>query len=108
MQIALPRDDSQRDLGTEFYRRSRNPLSLARPPRGFVVARLMAFLPNTAYAFAVLNTLRLKSWHGRSSIPASQGERNSLLNIWYEKAEDANTDLIAENRLLEAGMHSAA
>ena len=97
MQIALARDDSQRELGTEFYRRSLNPLSLTRPPRGFVIARRMDFLPNTAYAFSVLNTFCLKSWHGRSTIPASLGERNSILNIWYEKAEDANTDLIEEN-----------
>jgi hypothetical protein len=62
----------------------------------------MDFLPNTAYAFSVLNTFRLKSWHGRSTIPASLGERNSILNIWYAKPEDANTELIDENRWLEA------
>src|SRR5262249_17242079 len=102
MQIALPRDDSQRELGTEFYRRSLNPLTLTRAPHGFVIARTMDFLPNTAYAFSVLNTFRLKSWHGRSMIPVSLGERNSILNIWYENAEDANTDLIDENRWLKA------
>lgn len=98
MQIALPRDESQRDLGTEFYRRSFNPLALLRDPRGFDIAKHMPFLPNTAYAFAVLNTLTLKSWHGKSTIPAELGERNSILNIWYEKAENANTDLVAEWR----------
>jgi len=102
MQIALPRDDSQRELGTEFYRRSLNPLTLTRAPRGFVIARTMDFLPNTAYAFSVLNTFRLKSWHGRSAIPAGVGGRNSILNIWYEKAADANTELIDENRWLQA------
>jgi len=108
MQIALPRDASQRELGTEFYRRSRNPISLIRPPRGFHVAKRMDFLPNTAYAFSVLNTLRLKSWHGRSTIPNCLGERNSILNIWYEKADDANPDLIEENRQLETRSAAAA
>jgi hypothetical protein len=102
MQIALPGDESQRELGTEFYRRSRNPLTLTRPPRGFTIARRMDFLPNTAYAFSVLNTFRLKSWHGRSTIPDCLGVRNSILNIWYEKAADANPDLIEENRQLES------
>src|SRR5262249_6971864 len=102
MQIALPKDASQRDLGTEFYQRSRNPLSLTRPPRGFTIAKRMEFLPNSAYAFSVLNTFRLKSWHGRSTIPDRAGERNSILNIWYEKASDANGDLIEENRQFEA------
>lgn len=101
MQIALPRDSRQRELGTEFYRRSFTPLALARAPRGFVTVRTMEFLPNTAYAFAVLNTLRLKSWHGRSTIPPQAGQRHSLLNIWYEQADDANIDLVAENRQLE-------
>jgi hypothetical protein len=96
MQIALPRDESQRELGTEFYSRSLKPASLIRPPRGFVITRRMDFLPNTAYAFVVLNTFRLKSWHGRTAIPAGLGVRNSILNIWYAKVEDANAELAEE------------
>jgi hypothetical protein len=56
----------------------------------------MDFLPNTAYAFAVLNTFRLKSWHGRTAIPAGLGDRNSILNIWYARVEDANAELAEE------------
>lgn len=104
MQIALPHDESQRELGTEFYQRRFNPLALLRAPRGFTVVKRMEFLPNTAYAFSVLNTLRLKSWHGRSTIPGRLGERNSILNIWYEKPQHANTDLIDENRRLESAL----
>jgi hypothetical protein len=97
MQIALPRDASQRELGTEFYRRSINPLSLIRPPRGFSIVKTMEFLPNTAYAFSVLNTLRLKSWHGRTVIADSSGERNSILNIWYEKPKYGAAEVHEEN-----------
>jgi hypothetical protein len=96
MQIALPLDESQRELGTEFYARSLKPATLIRPPRGFVIARRMDFRPNTAYAFAVLNTFRLKSWHGRTAIPAFLGHRNSILNIWYAKVENANIELADE------------
>ncbi len=102
MQIALAKDDSQEPLGTEFYRRAADPRVWLRPPRGFEIVRRMPFLPNTAYAFVVLNTLRLKSWHGRTAIPGSFGERNSLLNIWYEKIEHANADLMAEKKALES------
>ncbi len=108
MQIALPRDDSQRELGTEFYARSLKPASLIRPPRGFVIARRMDFLPNTAYAFAVLNTFRLKSWHGRTAIPAGLGERNSILNIWYAKVEDANAELAEEVGQIDLLRHRRA
>jgi hypothetical protein len=97
MQIALPADDTQRDLGTEFYRLSMNPLSLAREPRGFEIAKRAPFLPNAAYAFSVLNTLTWKSWHGRTTLEASSGVRNSLLNIWYEKPEFGNPEVIMEH-----------
>lgn len=100
MQIALASDDSQEPLGTEFYERSLNPLTWLREPRGFDISRRMPFLPNTAYAFSVLNTLRLKSWHGRTKIPGEFGTRHSLLNIWYATAEDTNPDLIAEHEEL--------
>lgn len=100
MQLALARDASQEPLGTEFYRRSLNPLSLLREPRGFEIARRMPFLPNTAYAFSVLNSLVVKSWHGRTKIPGEFGERNSILNVWYESPEHGIPDLIEESRQL--------
>jgi hypothetical protein len=97
MQIALPENDDKRHLGTEFYRRSIRPQCLLREPRGFELVKTMPFLPNTAYAFVVLNTMRLKSWHGRSTLPADCGVRNSLLNIWYQSAQHANREMIQEN-----------
>ncbi len=94
MQIALPKDDRQRDIGTEFYRRSWNPSSLMREPRGFDAVKRAPFLPNAAYAFVVINSLRLKSWHGRTRLREDVGERNTILNIWYAQAKDANADLV--------------
>jgi hypothetical protein len=96
MQVALPGDDSQRDLGTEFYRRSWNPMTQFREPRGFEIAKQPPFLPNSAYAFAVINTLRLKSWHGRSKLTGESGVRNSILNIWYAQPQDASADLVEQ------------
>jgi hypothetical protein len=94
MQIALPVDDSQQNLGTEFYRLSLNPGHLLREPYGFQVVKQAPFLPNTAYAFSVINALSLKSWHGRTTLSNHSGVRNSILNIWYASAADANPDLI--------------
>lgn len=96
MQISLATDESQKDIGTEFYRRSLNPADWRREPKGFEIAKTMPFLPNTAYAFVVLNGLTLKSWHGRTTIREGSGIRLSLLNIWYAKAEDAHPELLDE------------
>jgi hypothetical protein len=100
MQIALPEDEGKKNLGTEFYRRSINPADWLRAPKGFTIVKTMPFIPNTAYAFVVLNTLGLKSWHGRSALDESSGVRNSLLNIWYEKAEHGNQEILSSNELL--------
>lgn len=100
MQIALPNDRSREDLGTEFYRRSMNPASWLREPRGFEVVRRMPFVPNAFYAFTVLNTVRLKSWHGRTTVRDDAGPRDSILNIWYEDATQSNQDVIRENEQL--------
>jgi len=97
MQIALPVDDSQSNLGTEFYRRSLNPLSLMRQPRGFDIAKTAQFVPNAAYAFVVLNTLTKKSWHGRSTLSSQDGVRNSILNIWHEKPEHGHPDVVRDH-----------
>lgn len=108
MQIALPEDDRQSAMGTEFYRRSLRPAAWLREPLGFEIAKRMKFEPNCAYAFTVLNTTLLKSWHGRTTIPGQCGARKSLLNIWYEKAEHACLDLVAENQTLAATQSSKA
>lgn len=84
MQLALPESDQQQDLGTSLYRRSLT--QLRKYPRGFVQAKQFPFLPNTAYAFVVLNHLGKKSWHGRAPLQSEQGVRNTLLNIYGEKA----------------------
>jgi hypothetical protein len=94
MQIALPEDNRQANLGTQFYGRSWSPLSLLREPRGFEVVKQSPFLPNTAYAFVVLNTLRHRSWHGRTTLRGESQVRNSILNIWYAKPEDGNREII--------------
>ena len=94
MQLALASNDGQRDLGTEFYRRSFDPRSWLRVPHGFETVKKMPFTPNTVYAFSVLNKVLLKSWHGRTVIPGDFGVRNSLHNIWYEQPGNANRELI--------------
>jgi len=96
MQIALPADNAHSHLGTEFYSRSLDPRSWLREPRGFEIAKRMPFERNTAYAFVVLNTFTLKSWHGRTTLGEQSVVRNSILNIWYAKAEHANLDLVRE------------
>jgi hypothetical protein len=96
MQIALPADDRQREIGTEFYRRSYNPLALFREPRGFEVCKLAPFLPNVAYAFVVINSLWRKSWHGRTTLPGDAGVRNTILNIWYAQPQDGNAEVVKQ------------
>lgn len=98
MQISLARDESQAGLGTEFYQRSLRPATWLREPKGFEIVKTMPFLPNAAYAFSVLNTVRLKSWHGRSQLPESAGTRDSILNIWYGKAEQGNQDVLRDRQ----------
>lgn len=56
--------------GANFYRRGEG---------GFELARTMPFEPNTGYAFAVTPS----SWHGVNVVTPEQGERNSLMLIYY-------------------------
>jgi len=51
------------------------------------------YVRNSAYAFTVLNDITWKSWHGRSTLPANNVVRNTILNIWYRNQADANQDI---------------
>jgi hypothetical protein len=86
MQLYLPADPRQRDLGTEIYSRrsgtilqsllaSLRPLDEAR----FETVKRFDFLPNTGYAFAVSR----HSWHGRPMISTGSSCRYSIMNIYY-------------------------
>lgn len=84
VQFYLPEDMSKIDLGTAVYRqrifRLRNIIS---PRNRFETVKRFPFAPNSGYAFAV----GPKSWHGREKLPIASGERNSLMLIYYTRAD---------------------
>jgi hypothetical protein len=86
MQIYLPADDSQRDLGTAIYKIS--PMGVfAWKSYGLVKDKTLPFLPNTGYAFVVIHpaySLLKSSWHGREAISVPvEKPRLSILNTYY-------------------------
>jgi hypothetical protein len=86
MQLYLPRDRSQLELGTALYRRRFTSLKGLVSWHGrFEKVKQFAFQPNSGYAFAVSNSWNKKSWHGRESLPDGCGVRNTLLNIYFAR-----------------------
>ena len=86
MQIYLPSDESQRELGTTIYKVS--PMGVfAWKSYGLAKARTMPFLPNSGYAFVVIHpaySLLRSSWHGREAISVPvEKPRLSILNTYY-------------------------
>ena len=70
MQLYLPRDRSQLELGTALYRRRFHSLAGVYSWQGrFEKVKQFIFAPNTGYAFAVSNSWNKKSWHGREATP---------------------------------------
>jgi hypothetical protein len=88
MQIYLPSDDSQRDLGTAIYKVS--PMGVfAWKSYGLVKDKTVPFLPNSGYAFVVIHpaySLLKSSWHGREAISVPvEKPRLSILNTYYRE-----------------------
>jgi hypothetical protein len=84
MQLYLPVDDTQLELGTALYRRKLSAWPFGNWRSRFTKVKQFEFRPNSGYAFVVNNTLTRKSWHGREQLPPSCGVRNTLLNTFYE------------------------
>jgi hypothetical protein len=90
MQLYLPRDRTQLELGTALYKRRFKSLSGICSWHGrFEKVKQFIFQPNSGYAFAVSNSWNKKSWHGRESLPEGCGVRNTLLNIYFAR-DDRN------------------
>ena len=92
MQIYLPADDTQRDLGTTIYKIS--PMGVfAWKSYGLTKDKTLPFLPNTGYAFVVIHpaySLLKSSWHGREAISVPvERPRLSILNTYYREPEKA-------------------
>jgi hypothetical protein len=88
MQLYLPTDRSQLNLGTAVYKRRLTSFSGLYSWHGrFEKVKQFAFLPNSGYAFAVSNSFSRKSWHGREQLPPGSGVRNSILNIFFATSD---------------------
>ena len=99
MQIYLPEDETQRDLGTTIYKIS--PMGVfAWKSYGLVKDKTLPFLPNTGYAFVVIHpaySLLKSSWHGREAISVPvERPRLSILNTYYREPAEATGDVMAQ------------
>jgi len=72
VQYYLPRDDSQRNIGTIFHE--------AETGTGAEKTTQMPFMPATGYAFPVSLT---QSWHSAATTTDSDGERVSMMITYY-------------------------
>ena len=86
VQFYLPAGSGQERLGTSLYRlRPWDLGNLLAKRTPLVEFHRFPFLPGRGYAFSV----GLISWHGVERIPEGAGVRDSILLIYYRKAERA-------------------
>ena len=95
MHLYWPADRSQLGLGTGLYRRKLLAWPFGSWHHRFERVKQFLFQPNSGYAFVVNNTLTKKSWHGRETLPAGAGVRNTLLNTFYETPRDGFTGYLS-------------
>jgi hypothetical protein len=89
-QYYLPRDASQVHLGTVLHTKD--------PATGsFQKIRSLQFLPNTGYAFPVAED----SWHSVEQMRDTDGERNSLMLIYYVRQGALGETFLGLKRFLQ-------
>lgn len=95
VQFYLPRDGSQRDIGTIFHESDEGA--------GAKKVTKMPFMPATGYAFPVSLT---KSWHSAAATTQADGERVTMM-VTYYVAEGLKGRLYRRLRraLLYFGLH---
>jgi hypothetical protein len=76
-QFYLPPDDSTLELGTSLFVRHRGLLGSK-----FEEVKRFPFKPNSAYAFAVSDSPKRTSWHGRERLTGFSGVRNTLMLLF--------------------------
>lgn len=79
MQFYLPEGEDQLDLGTSLFVRHRSLLGSS-----FEEVKRFPFRPNSAYAFAVSDSTKRTSWHGREKLTGFSGVRNTLMVLFQQ------------------------
>lgn len=97
VQFYLPRDESQRHIGTLFHE--------SNSGAGAEKTTRMPFLPASGYAFPVSLA---KSWHSAATTGPNDGERVSMM-VTYYVADSLSRRLywLARRALLSLGIHSS-
>ncbi len=90
VQLYLPRDESQEDLGTSLYTKNSLPRRLLTGQR-FKEFKRFPFRPNSVYGFAVIKMGQRTSWHGRELIPGGKGVRNTIIHTYVDSSYDPET-----------------
>lgn len=90
LQFYLPADLTQEKLGTSIYRRN-TYFGSVRSGRKFDEVKRFPFRPNSAQAFAVINTRERQSWHGVELLNTGAGVRHSLL-VRFRVSEEGLED----------------
>jgi hypothetical protein len=96
VQFYLPKDESQRHIGTIFHE--------SNTGEGAERTTQMPFMPSSGYAFPVSLT---KSWHSAAATKPEDGERVSMMVTYY--VADSLLRLLywkARRALLSLGIHS--
>ena len=87
VQFYLPANESQRDMGTSFYKMRLSIKGLTSVWGRFATVKEIPFVPNSGYGFVVTRS----SWHGREMLPLTSEPRNPLMLLYYNDPSRAYT-----------------